>query len=157
MLFVSNYLLLFVDGIIAVKTLSSISITVPRIYRLPTLKVDLKLIGQDPGQILFDSVPQNSIRWGCKLLSVDQDRTLHFEQEFESGFDLVVGVDEARSCIRSLLSNQKPPYSGISRIEFSLEMQRNVTRRSAGSSTAALSSTGTKNAVQQLKSWAMVS
>ena len=64
-------------------------------------------------EILLASVPSDTIRWGCKLESVGEDGTLHFEHGTESGFGLVVGADGAWSKIRPVLVDVKPYYAGI--------------------------------------------
>lgn len=65
-------------------------------------------------QILIDSLPADTVRWGCRLLHVDpEDLSLVFEHGVERGFDLVVGADGARSNVRPLLTNAKPLYSGV--------------------------------------------
>lgn len=69
----------------------------------------------DLRRLLMDSLPSGVIRWGFKLKRVDPvDLTLEFENGVvEKGFDLIVGADGAWSKVRSLLSDQKPTYSGI--------------------------------------------
>jgi 2-polyprenyl-6-methoxyphenol hydroxylase-like FAD-dependent oxidoreductase len=64
-------------------------------------------------KILYDSLPSGTIRWGYHLLQVGDDRTLHFEQEHISGFDLIVGADGAWSKVRPALTEIKPQYSLI--------------------------------------------
>ena len=68
----------------------------------------------DLRQLLIDSLPPQTIRWGCKVLSVTDGNILHFEQgESEGGFDLVVGADGAWSHIRRFLTAETPIFCGI--------------------------------------------
>ncbi|KAI4127268.1 MAG: hypothetical protein LQ347_004672 [Umbilicaria vellea] len=71
--------------------------------------------------ILLDSLPEGTVRWGCALKRVDDDGTLQFEHGPETGFDLVVGSDGAWSKIRPLLSDVRPFYSGIGGFELGIE------------------------------------
>jgi 2-polyprenyl-6-methoxyphenol hydroxylase-like FAD-dependent oxidoreductase len=70
-------------------------------------------------QILFESLPEHTIKWGHKLTQVEREEstsefTLHFAgQPPQTGFDLVVGADGAWSKVRPVLSPIKPFYSGI--------------------------------------------
>jgi 2-polyprenyl-6-methoxyphenol hydroxylase-like FAD-dependent oxidoreductase len=70
--------------------------------------------------LLLSSLPEGSVKWGKRLRSISEDRTLHFDDGDESGFDLVVGADGAWSKVRSLLSDQLPAYSGICGTEFKI-------------------------------------
>ena len=70
--------------------------------------------------LLLSSLPEGSVKWGKRLRSVREDRTLHFDDGDESGFDLIVGADGAWSKVRSLLSDQPPAYSGICGTEFKI-------------------------------------
>lgn len=65
-------------------------------------------------RILIDSLPANTVRWGCRLLDVHpDDLSLVFEHGVEGGFDLVVGADGAWSKVRSILTKETPLYSGV--------------------------------------------
>lgn len=64
-------------------------------------------------EMLLNSVPEEIIRWGFHLKSVDEKHRLIFDQGIETGFDLIVGADGAWSKIRRLLSDQQPEYSGV--------------------------------------------
>jgi 2-polyprenyl-6-methoxyphenol hydroxylase-like FAD-dependent oxidoreductase len=65
-------------------------------------------------KMLADSLPDGIVRWGYKLLRVDEDFSLHFANgTVESGFDLIVGADGAWSKVRNLVTSQKPYYCGI--------------------------------------------
>ena len=72
--------------------------------------------------LLIESIPQDTIRWGHKIKeakqAADGTYTLMFENQPEAtGFDIVIGCDGAWSKIRSLVSETRPYYSGISAIE----------------------------------------
>ncbi|KAI4163007.1 MAG: hypothetical protein LQ342_003324 [Letrouitia transgressa] len=65
-------------------------------------------------EILVDSLPEGTIRWGSRLRKVDpQDLSLYFDHRVATGFDLVVGADGAWSKVRPLLSAEQPVYSGV--------------------------------------------
>ena len=74
-------------------------------------------------KILHENLDENSIVFGKKLREVVPSETLggkydlHFtDGTRESAFDLVIGGDGAWSKVRSLLSDEKPRYSGISMV-----------------------------------------
>lgn len=71
-------------------------------------------------QILLDSLPPDTIRWGCKLRSIDSELSLHFDHGIEKGYDLIVGADGAWSKVRPFLSPVKPTYSGVGGIEMDI-------------------------------------
>jgi 2-polyprenyl-6-methoxyphenol hydroxylase-like FAD-dependent oxidoreductase len=74
-------------------------------------------------KLLVDSLPKEIIRWGHHLKSVeDKDGvfSLHFNTGIESGFDLIVGADGAWSHVRSVLTDVKPEYSGVSGVSFTI-------------------------------------
>lgn len=64
-------------------------------------------------QILLESLPPESIRWGCRLRSIDDDLSLHFDHGVEREYDLIVGADGAWSRVRPLLSPAQPVYCGL--------------------------------------------
>jgi 2-polyprenyl-6-methoxyphenol hydroxylase-like FAD-dependent oxidoreductase len=70
-------------------------------------------------QILFESLPEGTIKWRHKLTQVEWEEsthefTLHFaDQPSQTGFDLIVGADGAWSKVRPALSATKPFYSGV--------------------------------------------
>jgi 2-polyprenyl-6-methoxyphenol hydroxylase-like FAD-dependent oxidoreductase len=69
-------------------------------------------------QKLVESVPTGSVKWGWKLRSVRETASSGLELcfangEVVSGFDLIIGADGAWSKTRTLLSPDKPHYSGI--------------------------------------------
>ena len=64
--------------------------------------------------LLVDSIPSEMIRWGHHLERVTNRAELNFTNGVvESGFDLLVGADGAWSKVRSVLTDEKPAYSGI--------------------------------------------
>ena len=72
--------------------------------------------------LLLESIPQNTIKWDHKIKqakqAADGTYTLIFENQPEAtGFDIVIGCDGAWSNIRSLISETKPHYSGITAVE----------------------------------------
>ncbi|ORX94848.1 hypothetical protein BCR34DRAFT_205503 [Clohesyomyces aquaticus] len=72
-------------------------------------------------QLLMESLPEGIVRWGHRLLRVDPDLSLHFENgQIESGFDLIVGADGAWSKTRAFVSSAKPDYSGLGGFSMSI-------------------------------------
>ena len=83
-------------------------------------------------EILLDSVPQESVRWGRRLKEVTEAGMLRFDggQEGQDGdgheneegpFDLVIGADGAWSKVRERLHPDAPKYSGISGFEIDIK------------------------------------
>ena len=71
-------------------------------------------------QILLDSLPPDTIRWGCKLQSIDSDLSLQFDHGIEKGYNFIVGADGAWSKVRPFLSQVSPMYSGAGGIELNI-------------------------------------
>jgi 2-polyprenyl-6-methoxyphenol hydroxylase-like FAD-dependent oxidoreductase len=73
--------------------------------------------------LFVDSLEPGTIAWGSKVVAVRQAGTGH-ELEFANGelvrADLVIGADGAWSRVRSLLTEVKPEYSGITFTEIRL-------------------------------------
>ncbi|EYE94384.1 FAD-dependent oxidoreductase [Aspergillus ruber CBS 135680] len=74
-------------------------------------------------KLLSDSLPDEGIRWGHKLLNVASYSTetgnniiLDFGPHGKQVFDLVIGADGAWSRVRNLLTDVKPHYTGIQSI-----------------------------------------
>lgn len=65
-------------------------------------------------QILVNSLPEGTIRWNCRLRSVDAgDLSLHFDHGVETGFDLLIGADGAWSKVRPVLTDVEPYFVGL--------------------------------------------
>jgi 2-polyprenyl-6-methoxyphenol hydroxylase-like FAD-dependent oxidoreductase len=74
-------------------------------------------------QLLIDSLPPKTIRWGRhlnKVEAVDGVFKLHFNHGVEDGFDLIIGADGAWSHVRSVLTDVKPEYSGVSGVRLTI-------------------------------------
>ena len=65
-------------------------------------------------QLLYDCLDERTIRWGCRLRSIDaNDLSLKFDHGVERGFDLIIGAEGAWSKTRLLLTQEKPFFSGV--------------------------------------------
>ncbi|KAL2684493.1 hypothetical protein Neosp_005571 [[Neocosmospora] mangrovei] len=115
-------------------------------------------------QLLLNSLPADSIRWGKTLLKVgrneDEKRSgarswrLNFaDGSTETGFRLVVGADGAWSKVRQLITAAKPVYSGKMFIEVRLSNDNpeyGTAREMAGKGTAMALSAKSVLCVQQM-------
>lgn len=73
-------------------------------------------------EILLQSLPPGTIRWNCRLRSIDQgDLSLHFDHGVERGYDLIVGADGAWSKVRPALTDERPYYAGIGGYDLYLD------------------------------------
>ncbi|KAL8692144.1 MAG: hypothetical protein Q9218_002763 [Villophora microphyllina] len=64
-------------------------------------------------KIFYEALPEGTIRWGARLRSVGEDRSLRFDHGLETGHDLIVGADGAWSEVRPLVSTVLPYNSGL--------------------------------------------
>lgn len=73
-------------------------------------------------QILLESLPNDTIKWGHKLINVTQEGE-KFKLDFDNQSvisDIVIGADGTWSRIRPLLSSAKPAYSGVTFTEINI-------------------------------------
>lgn len=65
-------------------------------------------------RLLYESLPQDIVRWGHKLSHIGSDHTLHFvNKPPQTGFDLIVGADGGWSKVRPTVTQTRPFYLGI--------------------------------------------
>lgn len=73
-------------------------------------------------QLLIDSLPANSIKWGYKLTQVDKledgQFQLHFRDKTCVNSATVIGADGAWSKVRRLVTDVVPQYTGITFVEI---------------------------------------
>ena len=74
--------------------------------------------------LLLSSIPEDSVKWEHKLLSIsqspDQRWKLAFQDQEEQSFDLVVGADGAWSKVRAVVTDVKPHFSGVNCITLTI-------------------------------------
>jgi len=75
-------------------------------------------------ELLLSSIPADSIHWNHKVISVkprpSNRWTINFEGRPSLSFDMVVGADGAWSCVRQILTQTKPHYSGVNCITMNI-------------------------------------
>jgi 2-polyprenyl-6-methoxyphenol hydroxylase-like FAD-dependent oxidoreductase len=78
----------------------------------------------DLRKILLESLPEDTVHWGRRLLRCTPLAGGRYELEFETGkaevCDLLIGADGAHSRVRSLLTNAVPEFTGDTLIELSI-------------------------------------
>ncbi|MEU0876988.1 NAD(P)/FAD-dependent oxidoreductase [Lentzea sp. NPDC005914] len=70
----------------------------------------------DLRQMLLDSLPEGTVRWGHKVIGVE-DRVVTFADGSTVRADVLVGADGAWSRVRPMLTDATPAYSGMSFVE----------------------------------------
>lgn len=79
--------------------------------------------------LLIASLDPSRIRWGHKLTRIEAaegGHVLHYENGKVAKAGVLLGADGARSCVRPLLSDAKPHYTGVSFIEIGIpDVERN--------------------------------
>lgn len=83
-------------------------------------------------ELLLSSIPEDTIRWEHKVISVSPDpadpqqQIIKFQDRGSHNCDLVIGADGAWSKVRPLLTNVKPFFSGVHWLTLTIP---NITER----------------------------
>jgi 2-polyprenyl-6-methoxyphenol hydroxylase-like FAD-dependent oxidoreductase len=76
-------------------------------------------------QMLLDSLPAGTVRWGTHVAGVvpqaDGGCTVRLADGTTERFDLVVGADGTWSKVRPVLSDAQPKYTGVLFLEFGID------------------------------------
>lgn len=89
-------------------------------------------------RLIVEALPGDVIHWGCSVKTIERDGTgfrIRMQNNSVRHADVVVGADGAWSCVRPILTEQRPIYSGITFVELRyLEATRNhrLTQRLIG-------------------------
>ncbi|MFB7245548.1 FAD-dependent oxidoreductase [Streptomyces populi] len=73
----------------------------------------------DLRDLLLDSLPEGTVRWGHAFRSADDGR-LHFADGGSAPYDLLVGADGAQSRVRPLLTDARPAHTGHNVVEVGI-------------------------------------
>jgi 2-polyprenyl-6-methoxyphenol hydroxylase-like FAD-dependent oxidoreductase len=73
----------------------------------------------DLRDLLLDSLPEHSVRWGHAFASADNG-LLHFADGSSAAHDLLVGADGADSRVRVLLTDARPTHTGQNVVELGI-------------------------------------
>ncbi|WP_338017412.1 FAD-dependent oxidoreductase [Streptomyces adustus] len=71
----------------------------------------------DLRDLLLDSLPGHTVRWGCAVESAD-DGLLYFADGSCAPYDLLVGADGANSRVRAQLTDARPTHIGQNVVEL---------------------------------------
>jgi 2-polyprenyl-6-methoxyphenol hydroxylase-like FAD-dependent oxidoreductase len=73
----------------------------------------------DLRDLLLDSLPADTVRWGCAFESADNG-VLRFADGGTATYDLLVGADGARSRVRALVTDARPAHVGQNVVEVGI-------------------------------------
>ncbi|MER6365593.1 FAD-dependent monooxygenase [Kitasatospora sp. NPDC001527] len=73
----------------------------------------------DLRNLLLDSLPDRTVRWGCAFESADSGH-LRFADGGSATYDLLVGADGADSRVRALLTDARPTHTGQNVVELGI-------------------------------------
>ncbi|MER7721678.1 FAD-dependent monooxygenase [Streptomyces flaveolus] len=75
----------------------------------------------DLRNLLLDSLPADTVRWGRAFTSASADKGLvHFADGSSASYDLLVGADGAQSRVRALLTDARPVHIGQNVVEVGI-------------------------------------
>ncbi|GGQ55239.1 FAD-dependent oxidoreductase [Streptomyces flaveolus] len=75
----------------------------------------------DLRNLLLDSLPADTVRWGQAFTSASTDKGLvHFADGSSAPYDLLVGADGAQSRVRALLTDARPVHIGQNVVEVGI-------------------------------------